>query len=115
MCSQDKELRAVLGSMPGHPLFYFNQVTLVMEPPSQRSLLHSKQVESDKSALSTHEKSILESLGLSEDKTEGDSIEVRERKKRKAVEANPLSVLPADKDSKRSKRRKLEKLKKKSR
>lgn len=42
--SQDNDLRAILASKPGIPLLYLNQVTLVLEPPSQQSQEFNKQV-----------------------------------------------------------------------
>lgn len=113
VCTQDRDLRAVLGSMPGNPLLYLNQVSLVMEPPSQNSLENSKKIEAEKISLNTEEKSILDGLGIvpGAEEVEGAPVS-KERKKRKATAPNPLSNLHSTADSNRSKRRKLEKIKK---
>jgi hypothetical protein len=116
VCSQDKELRAVLGSIPGHPLLYLNQVSLVMEPPSQHSVDHNKKLEAGKTTLNLEEKAILETLGIAQTAVaaaEAPPVS-KERKKRKASEPNPLSKQSAASDSKRTKRKKLEKIKKSS-
>ena len=112
VCSQDKELRAVLGSMAGFPLLYLNQVTLVMELPSQNSVEQNKEIEAQKMTINEEEKTILESLGISTTAAPEAPPVSKERKKRKATAPNPLSLLPASEESNRSKRRKLEKMKK---
>lgn len=112
VCTQDRELRAVLGSMPGNPLLYLNQVSLVMEPPSQNSVENNKRIEADKVALNEEEKTILCSLGIAAAEAPVAVVAPKERKKRKATAPNPLSHMQASDDSQRSKRRKLEKIKK---
>jgi len=60
--SQDKDLRSALAKIPGIPLFYFNNVTLVMEPPSETSKEFNKEIESSKVALNATEAIIVENI-----------------------------------------------------
>ena len=45
VATQDKELRQILGSRTGIPLIYLNNVTFVLEPPSNYSKEASKKVQ----------------------------------------------------------------------
>lgn len=98
--------------MAGFPLLYLNQVTLVMEPPSQNSVDRNKEIEAEKMAINQEEKTILESLGITTTAAPDAPPVSKERKKRKATAPNPLSHMQASEESNRSKRRKLEKIKK---
>ena len=113
VASQDKELRARLGDIPGVPTIYLNQVVLVLEQPSSRSKEVSMEMEASKVALTSLESEVLQKVSNSKS-TKGlhivggkgssaDTIDsigitsvaagavVQERKKRKATAANPLS------------------------
>lgn len=46
VASQDKDLRAALRSLPGIPLVYFNNVIMILEPPSYASKDFNKKVSS---------------------------------------------------------------------
>mmetsp|Transcript_13551 Transcript_13551/g.29896 ORF Transcript_13551/g.29896 Transcript_13551/m.29896 type:complete len:244 (-) Transcript_13551:109-840(-) len=63
VATQDAELRGQLSRVPGVPLLYLNQVTLVMEAPSRASAQFSSQVEAGKQTLGEEETAILDSIG----------------------------------------------------
>ena len=44
VATQDKELRGALRSLPGIPLVYFNNVIMILEPPSYASKDYNKKV-----------------------------------------------------------------------
>ncbi len=54
VATQDKDLRHTLAHIPGVPLFYFNAVVLVMEPPSDAAKSFNTEMESIKTAATTH-------------------------------------------------------------
>lgn len=113
VASQDKDLRARLGDIPGVPTIYLNQVVLVLEQPSSRSKEVSMEMEASKVALTSLESEVLEKVSKSKTSkglhivggkgSSADTIDsigittvaggavVQERKKRKASAANPLS------------------------
>ena len=62
MATQDKQLRKCLGGIPGTPLFYLNNVSFVMEPPSQASKNFNRDVENYKVALNDKESAIVNQL-----------------------------------------------------
>lgn len=107
VCSQDRELRAYLGGMPGQPLIYLNQVTLVMEPPSAASRDQQKLAEDKKVELNESEQSLVARLSSVQSNTISASpAEIKpERKKRKAIEPNPLSKQAPSEESLRTKKK----------
>ena len=54
VATQDKDLRHTLAHIPGVPLFYFNAVVLVMEPPSDAAKSFNTEMESIKNVTTTH-------------------------------------------------------------
>lgn len=121
VATQDKDLRSALGSLPGVPLIYLNKVTLVLERPSDASKNKSMEMEVSKESLSTSESDIVSTVKLtkgvtvigSDDSVTTASTASKERRKRKATSANPLSSLAPTKDSANTKRRKIDKFKRK--
>lgn len=124
VATQDKKLRKCLGGIPGTPLFYLNNVSFVMEPPSNASKNFNRDIEGQKVALNEKESAIVSQLM---DKTKGkkrnaagnvvgagpeekDSSEkvggTDQRVKKKAKAANPLSTRPADVGSSKSRKKK---------
>lgn len=140
VATQDKDLRTKLAHVPGTPLLYFNKVSIVLEPPSDTSRSYSDSIERLKVSAQTFELEVANSLkqskskrsivglpvdGLSdgggggggvsnedEDSSSKAMSEAKIRRKRKAVNANPLSSQKASKDSQNTKRRKLSKYRK---
>ena len=53
VATQDKSLRHRLAEIPGVPLFYFNAVVLVMEPPSDAAKSFNAEMENIKTATTT--------------------------------------------------------------
>ncbi len=136
VATQDKTLRKCLSGIAGTPLFYLNNVSFVMEPPSKASKEFNRDVEDAKSALNTTETSIVEKLisGGSNTKKrkrnnvigqEDESVKGRsksngeqatahnkdngaqsERVKHKAKAANPLSNRKAEDGSSKQKKKK---------
>ena len=45
LTTQDRELRARVGAIPGVPMVYLNKVTLILEPPSSASREFNQQVD----------------------------------------------------------------------
>jgi U3 small nucleolar RNA-associated protein 23 len=122
VASQDKDLRQLLANVPGVPLVYLNKVTMVLEPPSNKSKDFNCQIEATKVELTTNETSIISTIKPKKNKNNVvTSIETNinndikvihtERKKRKATGANPLSNMSASNDSNNSKRKKIGKYK----
>ena len=62
VASQDKDLRAILGHVPGIPLLYLNKVTMVLEPPSSVSKDFNLQIEASKASLRPAEVEIVAAL-----------------------------------------------------
>lgn len=124
MASQDKDLRQLLANVPGVPLIYLNKVTMVLEPPSNKSKDFNSQIEAAKVELSTNETTLISTIkpkknknnvvtGIETNINNDKEIKVipTERKKRKATGANPLSSMTASNDSNNSKRKKIGKYK----
>ena len=122
VATQDKDLRLLLGAIPGVPLVYFNKVTLVLEPPSETSKRFSQKLEHKKVSLKESEVEILEHLvvksgpniiGVNSETAKGIDVPSAApvRIKRKAISANPLSHRPPSADSNNTKRRKVQKYK----
>lgn len=133
VATQDKDLRSILGHVPGIPLIYLNKVTLVLEPPSAISKDFNEQIEAGKVALKPAEAQIVEGLkkrkrvattiidgaiveAVGDDASESDDEEAveekpAERKKHKAFAANPLASLAPSKDSLRQQKLKKNKYK----
>jgi U3 small nucleolar RNA-associated protein 23 len=125
VATQDKKLRKCLSGIAGTPLFYLNNVSFVMEPPSQTSKDFNTNVEGAKTALNEQETEIVQKLTGSgkkrkrdnvvsgvEDKggssdTKGTETEQQQvRTKHKAKAANPMSSRPADMHSSRTQKKK---------
>lgn len=128
VATQDKEIRAVLGSKNGVPLIYLNNVTMILEPPSNYSKEANVEIEAAKMKLSEEESVIVKTLQKGKKRKQGDisatnisllkdgagvveDLSGKERVKRKAKSPNPLSTQQASKDSKTSKRKKQSKFK----
>lgn len=124
VATQDKALRNALGRIPGTPLFYLNNVSLVMEPVSNVSKDFNKQLEVNKTgakADNTGEKGGMDGKeSASGHKRERESKDVdkeekeegqKERTKHKAKAANPLSSKSAEDGSRKSKKAKVAKYK----
>lgn len=62
VATQDKDLRAILGHVPGIPLIYLNKVTMVLEPPSSVSKDFNLQIEASKTALRPAEADLVENI-----------------------------------------------------
>lgn len=123
VASQDKDLRKVLaGRAPGVPLIYLNQVTLVLEAPSQQSVQQNQQFEASKAALNCEEESIVNAVTKNLSKKRGQSaLSVVEhdttqatvphiRKKHKATAPNPLSNAQAKEHSASTRKKKEEQI-----
>lgn len=134
VATQDKTLRKCLSGIAGTPLFYLNNVSFVMEPPSKASKEFNRDVEDAKSALNTAETNIVDKLSSSsgntkkrkrtnvigkEAKAGGEEGGVTrsngvtskhespsERVKHKAKAANPLSNRKAEDGSSKQKKKK---------
>lgn len=135
VATQDKKLRKCLGGIPGTPLFYLNNVSFVMEPPSQASKSFNNDLEGSKVALNSQESAIVEKLKTSTkgkkrklgkdnvvgapstlasvDPQEKEALnkEVEQRIRKRARESNPLASRAADTASAKSKKRKAAKFK----
>jgi len=135
VATQDKDLRAALGHIPGIPLIYLNKVILVLEPPSPTSRDFNQRLEVDKITLKPGEAAVVENLkkrkkvdtkivggeggddegegedeGEEEEEEEGKAAPVaQERKKHKAFAPNPLSSLRPAQDSKKQLKKSKEK------
>ncbi len=129
VATQDKKLRKCLGGIAGTPLFYLNNVSFVMEPPSKASKNFNSDVESNKVALNEKESAIVNQLTEKSKgkKRKGDgnvictsaSVDPQEKKllekdseqrvKKKARAANPLSSRTADLTSSKTKKKKVAK------
>jgi U3 small nucleolar RNA-associated protein 23 len=130
VATQDKDLRNMLGEIPGIPIIYLNKVTLVLEPPSKSSKEYNQATEITKSALNDEEQSLINNISssnkkrkLSNDDNNNDNNNnqinnnenpipidnyiLRKLKKAKAKGSNPLANLSSSKDSNTSKKRKL--------
>lgn len=124
VATQDKDLRNILGEIPGIPIIYLNKVTLVLEPPSKSSREYNQSTEIMKSALNDQEQSLINNISSPNRKTKTSNnsnnnkeMEIIEnpipidnyvlRKLKKAKGSNPLANLSSSKDSNTSKKRKL--------
>ena len=129
VATQDKKLRKCLSGIAGTPLFYLNNVSFVMEPPSQTSKDFNTDVEGAKTALNEQETEIVQKLTgsgsgkkrkrdnvVSGDEDKSGSTDTKEketeqqqqqaRTKHKAKAANPMSSRPADKHSSKTQKKK---------
>ena len=136
VATQDKGLRGALARIPGIPLIYLNKVILVLEPPSSASREFNLKTEADKVALrpGSAEAALMDNLkkrkgglgvssiidgsaaapvdnGNSDDGGggggDGGVAKPAERKKHKALAANPLaSMAPSHESHKQNKLRK---------
>jgi len=113
VATQDKKLRKKLAYIPGVPLIYLNQVTLLLEPPSIASKEYNRNVEVSKLSTNEIENNLITSITSKTDKsitiidsntkqTGSDRYNV----KKKAKSANPLASMKASAESKRSQRKK---------
>ena len=124
VATQDRTLRGDLGHMPGIPIIYANKVSVVLEPPSNSSKQFGQGIESTKAELSRSEASVVEVAVKASaagavvvgDGGEGaaalaEEAAQKQRVKRKATAANPLSSAAPDENSAKSKKRKTNKFK----
>lgn len=127
VATQDRNLRHSLAGFAGVPIIYTNKVSVVLEAPSEASKKFGMGIEIAKTELSITESTIVEaaekavaakaaraaaaSTGASAGAVAAPP-ENKQRVKRKATAANPLSVAPAQADSANTKKRKLNKYKK---
>jgi U3 small nucleolar RNA-associated protein 23 len=125
VATQDKALRNALGRIPGTPLFYLNNVSLVMEPVSIVSKEFNKELEMNKSGGKDKQgsKEDVEQVAGQKraraSKDDGERVEKgekeegkrAERVKHKAKAANPLSSKAAEDGSRKSKKAKVAKYK----
>jgi U3 small nucleolar RNA-associated protein 23 len=114
IATQDNALRSSIGSIPGIPAIYFNQVTLVLEGPSEASRNFTARVERrklDLTAIEIEELSGRKRQRENNDDEESQSIvkTQQERKKHKATAPNPLSHHPPNPNSKSQEKRKKQK------
>ena len=113
VATQDKKLRKKLAYIPGVPLIYLNQVTLLLEPPSTASKEYNRNVEVSKLSTNEIENNLITSITSKTDKsitiidsnTKQTGSE-RHTVKKKAKSANPLASMKASAESKRSQRKK---------
>ncbi|CAE7843029.1 unnamed protein product [Symbiodinium microadriaticum] len=106
VATQDQELRNyIAGVVTGVPLLYLNKVTLVLEPPSEKSRGTGAQAP----GAGNEEKDML--TRLSDATAPSTALVPTERKKRKAAAPNPLSQKKPSEDSKSTKRKKTEQYK----
>ena len=121
VATQDKDLRNILGEIPGIPIIYLNKVTLLLEPPSKSSKEYNQATEIMKSALNDEEHSLINRISLHNKKRKlsnnnkqinnGESLIPTSnfifRKKEKTKASNPLANLSSSMNSTTSKKRKL--------
>ncbi|KAF9109669.1 hypothetical protein BGX27_007361 [Mortierella sp. AM989] len=62
VATQSKKLRVNLAKVPGVPLLYINRANMILEPPSETSLLACKKIESDKTHASDKELNTLKAV-----------------------------------------------------
>lgn len=114
VATQDKKLRKKIAHIPGIPLIYLNQVTLLLEPPSTASKEYNRNVEVSKLNTNEIENNLIATIGKTDKsiaiidtntKLNGSD---RYAVKKKAKSANPLASMKASAESNRSQRKKID-------